>query len=108
MNSAQTVNAEFNQIVAPPTLLTGIVGPGKTISMKRNGSKVRSVTHGAFEITVQDKTKKDNFHLTCKGLSKATGVKFKGTTTWNVTLRKGTCSYRSDAHKKLKHSFKVK
>ena len=108
MNAAQSVNAQFNQVVAPPTILSAIVGPGKTIKLTKGGKKVASVLHGKFKIVVQDKTKKDNFHLTCKGLNKKTTVKGKSKATWNVTLAKGTCSYKSDAHKKLKGSFKVK
>ena len=63
---------------------------------------------GKYLITVRDTSKKDNFHLTCPGINKKTGIKSKGTAAWSVTLRKGTCSYKSDAHKKLKGSFKVK
>jgi hypothetical protein len=108
MNAAQTVNAQFNKAGAPPTILSATVGPGKTIKLTKGGKKVASVLRGKFKIVVQDKTKKDNFHLTCAGVNKKTKVKTKSTTSWNVTLNQGKCTYKSDAHKKLKGSFKVK
>jgi hypothetical protein len=108
MSAAQTVNAQFNKVGAPPTILSATVGPGKTIKLTKGGRKVASVLHGKFKIVVQDKTTKDNFHLTCSGVNKKTKVKSKSTSSWSVTLKKGKCSYKSDAHKKLKGSFKVK
>jgi hypothetical protein len=107
MSAAQTVDAQFNLAATPPTLLSATVGPGKVIKVTKGGKKVRSAAHGPFKITVQDKTKKDNFHLTCPGVNKKTRVRAKETATWNVTLRAGTCTYRSDAHKRLKGSFRV-
>jgi hypothetical protein len=107
MSAAEIVHARFNLLASPPALLSAIVGPGKAISVTKGGKKVRSAAHGPFKITVQDKTKKDNFHLTCPGVNKKTRVRAKGTATWNVTLRAGTCTYRSDAHKRLKGSFRV-
>jgi hypothetical protein len=107
-SAAQSVTAEFEPALKPPSVLSAVVGPGKTIKLTRGGSKVQSLTHGRFKFVVQDKTKKDNFHLTCKGVNKKSGVKTKSRTTWSVTLTKGTCSYKSDASKKLKGSFKVK
>jgi hypothetical protein len=40
-------------------------------------------------------------------VNKKTGVAFRGRVTWNVTLRPGTYSYRSDKHKKLRGSLIV-
>jgi len=107
MSASLTVNAQFNKVGTPPTILSATVGPGRTIKLTKGGRKVASVLHGKFKIVVQDKTKKDNFHLTCSGVNKKTKVKTKSRTTWNVTLAKGKCTYKSDAHKKLKGSFKV-
>jgi hypothetical protein len=63
------------------------------------------VPHGRFKITVSDRSKKANFHLSGKGVNKRTGMRFKGSTTWTVTLRKGTYAYGNDKlglNKKLK------
>jgi plastocyanin len=92
----------------PPPKLKGKVGPGKTITLKdAGGAAVKSLAAGKYSLTVQDATKKDNFHLSGPGVSKKTSVKGKSKAKWTVTFRAGTYVYRSDAHKKLKRRFKV-
>jgi plastocyanin len=92
----------------PPTpKLTGKVGPGNTISLKRGSAVVKSVTAGTYKVTVKDSSAKDNFHLTGPGVSKKTAVRGKGTFSWKLNLKVGKYTYRSDAHKKLKRTFKV-
>jgi plastocyanin len=91
-----------------PVALAGKVGPGKAISLKRSsGARVTSLKAGKARVTVRDLSAKDNFHLIGPGTNAKTGVAFKGTKTWSLTLRKGTYRYRSDAHPALKGSFKV-
>lgn len=92
----------------PPTpKLTGKVGPGSTISLKKGSALVKSLKAGSYKVTVADLSKTDNFHLLGPGISKRTGVKTKGTVSWKLTFKTGTYTYRSDAHKKLKRTFKV-
>jgi plastocyanin len=81
--------------------LAGSVGPGKKIAL------ARSAKAGKTTITIRDRTGQDNFHLTGPGVNKKTGVAFKGTVKWTVTLRVGTYTFRSDAHKALKGTLKV-
>ena len=40
-------------------------------------------------------------------MNKKTGVKFKGSATWTLTLKRGKYTFRSDATKKLKRTFSV-
>lgn len=92
----------------PPKKLVAQVGPKQTISLKTaSGSRVKQLTAGRYNIKVKDLTKADNFHLVAPGANRRTGVKSKSTATWNVTLRTGTGTYRSDAHKRLHGSFRV-
>lgn len=92
----------------PPPKLKGKVGPGKTISLKTAaGAAVKSLTAGTYSVSVQDLTKKDNFHLSGPGISKKTSVKGKSKPTWKLTFAAGSYSYRSDAHKSLKRKFSV-
>jgi len=79
----------------PPQTLKGRVGPGSKIAF------ARTATAGKAKITIRDLTAKDNFHLLGPGVNKKTGVLFKGTVTWTVTLQPGKYTYRSDAHKTL-------
>jgi hypothetical protein len=58
-------------------------------------------------LTVNDRTRTDNFHLTGPGVNKRTGVVFRGRVVWRLTLELGVYMYRSDAHKKLRGTLKV-
>ena len=85
-----------------PTTFTGSVGPKKTISLKP-----KSALPGPAIITVNDRSKTDNFHLTGPGVNRKTGVKTRGKASWTVTLQPGVYTYRSDKTKKLRGSFVV-
>jgi plastocyanin len=82
--------------------MSASVGPGQKIAFARTAKA------GKTTITIRDLTAKDNFHLIGPGVNKKTGVAFKGTVKWTVTLKAGTYTYRSDAHKGLKGTLKVK
>ena len=82
--------------------MSASVGPGQKIAFARAAKAAKTT------ITIRDLTAKDNFHLTGPGVNKKTGVAFKGTVKWTVTLKAGTYTYRSDAHKGLKGTLKVK
>jgi type 1 fimbria pilin len=98
-------------VAPPPTALKlkGSVGPGRTISLRNaDGTKITSLTGPTpAVITISDRSKTDNFHLTGPGVRKATGVGFRGRVTWKVTLSPGKYAYRSDKHKSLHGSFSV-
>ena len=85
----------------PPQKLSGAVGPGAKISLTRSAKAGKAV------LTISDRSKKDNLHLTGPGLNKKTGIAFTGTVKWTVTLKAGTYTFRSDAHKALKGTLKV-
>ena len=85
-----------------PTAFTGTVGPKKTISLRP-----KTALPGPALITVSDRSKTDNFHLTGPGVNKMTGLKTRGKATWTVDLVPGRYAYRSDKTKKLRGSFVV-
>jgi hypothetical protein len=76
--------------------LVATVGPGNTITLTRNGARVRTLTAGAYVIVVRDRSKRHNFHLTGPGVNRRTAVGRTGTVTWNLRLRAGTFRYVSD------------
>ena len=83
--------------------LTGTVGPGFTISLS-----AKTVKAGTYKIVISDKSSIHNFHLTGPGVNKKTSVGATGTTTWTVTLKKGTYKYVCDPHaSSMNGSFKV-
>jgi hypothetical protein len=96
-------NPPATTTTAPPTpkpkpahKLNGSVGPGARISF------MAKAPAGKATITVRDVSSTDNFHLVGPGVNKRTSVAGKQTATWKVTLRKGTYTFRSDAHGSLR------
>ena len=57
-----------------PTRLVATVGPSNTITLTRNGARVRALTAGAYVIVVRDRSKRHNFHLTGPGVNRKTVV----------------------------------
>ena len=88
-------------VATAPHKLSGSVGPGAHISL------AKSAKAGKTLITISDRSKKDDLHLTGPGVNKKTGIAFTGTVTWTVTLKAGTYTFRSDAHKAIKGTLKV-
>lgn len=90
------------------TTLTGSVGPGFTISLKKGGVKVRTLKAGTYTIRVSDKSNMHDFRLKGSTRKTITGVAFKGTKTMTVTLKRGTVTYFCAPHAvNMKGSFKV-
>jgi plastocyanin len=94
-------------LAATPTL-TGTVGPGFTITLKKGTAKVTKLKAGAYVIKVSDKSNIHNFHLKGPGVNKSTSVGASGSSTWKVTLKKGKYTYVCDPHASImKGSFTV-
>jgi hypothetical protein len=83
---------------APPAIrLNATVGPGATISLRTvAGTRPRSLKAGSYVITVRDRTKLHNFHLSGAGVNRKTGVAQVATVVWRVTLKRGTLVFYSD------------
>jgi plastocyanin len=79
-------------------VLTGTDGPGFTITMDK-----KSVKAGTYTITIHDKAKIHDFHLTGPGVDKKTSVPAVSTTKWTVKLKKGTYNFVCDPHKAIMH-----
>jgi plastocyanin len=78
--------------------LVGTDGPGFTITMNQ-----KSVKAGTYKIVINDKSNIHNFHLTGPGVNKLTSVPNVYTTTWTVTLKKGTYKFVCDPHAAIMH-----
>jgi plastocyanin len=89
--------------------LTGTVGPGFTISLKRLGKTVRTVKAGRYTVVVSDKSNIHNFHLRGPGVNKElTSVTFVGTKTVVVRMTRGTYRFVCDPHAtSMKGSLRV-
>jgi plastocyanin len=89
--------------------LTGEVGPGFSIEVKKAGKDLKTIRAGTYKIKVEDKASIHNFHLIGPGVNKKTSVAFTGDTTWTVKLRPGRYTYQCDPHAAsgMKGSFRV-
>jgi plastocyanin len=89
--------------------LTGTVGPGFTITLKKLGKKVITVKAGTYSITVFDKSNIHNFHLRGPKVNKQiTTIAFKGVKTVIVKFSKGKYTFVCDPHfTTMKGSFTV-
>ncbi|HZO62875.1 MAG TPA: plastocyanin/azurin family copper-binding protein [Gaiellaceae bacterium] len=94
---------------AAPPRLSGTVGPGFTITLKRFNKPLRTLKAGRYLIVVADKSSIHNFHLRGPGVNKEiTAVGFVGTKTIAVTLKKGRYTFVCDPHAtSMKGSFTV-
>ena len=84
---------------SPNVTLTGVVGPGFSISLKNpNGTGVTHLDPGTYDISVTDNATEHNFHLRGPGVDQATDIEGTGTVTWTVTITDGTYTFVCDAH----------
>lgn len=95
MHGSFTVGTPPATTTPTATPLAARVGPGRTIVFPAR------LAAGRYAIAVRDLTARDNLHLSGPGVDRRTGVAFKGTARWTVTLRKGTYRISSDSHKTL-------
>ena len=94
-------------LAATPTL-TGTVGPGFTITLKKGSTKVSKLKAGKYVFKISDKSSIHDFHLKGPGVNKSTSVPKTGTSTWTLTLKKGKYTYVCDPHASImKGSFTV-
>lgn len=105
-NVAPPPTAQPKPTPAPPpsakigSRLTLTVGPAATISLKTPAGKLVTLLRpGAYTIVARDRSAAHNARLRGAGAAGATGVRFVGTRTWRVVLRKGTLVVQCDAHR---------
>jgi plastocyanin len=96
---------------ASAATLIGTVGPDSSfkITLTMGGKAVKSLKAGKYTVVVKDTAATHNFHLKGPGVNKSTSVGGKATSTWTLTLKKGTYQYVCDPHASfMKGSFTVK
>jgi plastocyanin len=85
-----------------PTL-HATVGPGYTITLKRNGSVVKTLKAGTYKLVIADKAKIHSFSLDGPhGFARDfTTVPFVGTKTFTLNLKRGTYKYYCPPHEAM-------
>jgi plastocyanin len=112
---AATMNGSFGvgnvpQPPPPPVVrrLSASVSAAAISVKTSSGTKARVVAAGSYRIAVRDTAKTQNFHLTGPGVNRKTAVAGTSRATWNLRLRAGKYSYRSDRKRRLSGSFTVR
>jgi hypothetical protein len=90
-------------VPAPATKLAASIGPGGTFSLK----PASGLSAGTYRVTVGDRSASDGFRLAGPGITRATGVTFKGSVTWAVTLKAGKYSFGSLRNAKHRRSVTI-
>jgi hypothetical protein len=88
---------------ATPTKLTASIGPGARFALK----PATGLAAGKYAITVTDRSATDGFRLRGPGVSRTTGVAFRGTVTWTVTLKAGSYSFGSSRRPALRRTVSI-
>jgi plastocyanin len=105
--------AAFARPAANPTL-KGTVGPGFTISLTKDGKKVKTLKPGKYVFKITDKANIHNFVLEKenpkpKFEKDLTDVTQTGTKTYTINLTKGTWKYYCAPHESsMNGTFTVK
>ncbi len=89
---------------AAPVKLTGTVGPGFTITLKKGTTKVSKLKAGRYTFVIRDKSAEHNFHLKGPVSKMFTSVSFTGTKTVTLTLKPGKYTFDCDPHFAAMHS----
>jgi hypothetical protein len=90
---------------APTTLtkLTASIGPGARFTLK----PATGLAAGKYAISVTDRSSTDGFRLRGPGVAKSTGVAFRGSVTWTVTLKAGSYSFGSSRRPALRRTVSI-
>jgi len=97
----------FGEGAAVPTL-KGTVGPGFTITVKRNGTKVKVLTAGKYLFVVTDKSSIHNFTLQKTGgavMKVLTATSSTGVKKATVKLTTGKWKYFCSVHATIMFGF---
>jgi plastocyanin len=103
-----TMKGSFNVGAIPvvPKLTARVTATA--ISLKNAaGVRVRAIPTNTYKIVVNDRSKKQNFHLIGPGVNRKTKVAALAKRTWTIQLQPGKYIYRSDKKRRLRGSFMV-
>jgi len=88
--------------------LSGSISAAHKLSLRNAfGLAVREVVSDRYVITVKDRSAKDSFRLRGPGVNRATGLAFRGTARWSLTLKEGVYTATSGARKSVRRTIRV-
>ena len=103
--AAAALAATSSGLAASAKSITGTVGPGFTIGLAMHGKKVTKLKAGtAYRFVIRDRSSIHDFHLSGPGLNRVlTSVRFTGTKSFVLRLRKGSYRFVCDPHSGIMH-----
>ncbi len=88
--------------------LSGTVGPGFDIFLRKDGKPVRMLKPGRYTLALADRSREHNFRLKGPGVNVATSVAGLRPKSVTVTLKQGTYRFLCDPHElAMRGSFRV-
>jgi hypothetical protein len=104
-----TVIAVASARTAAPPTLRGTDGPNFTISLKKNGTAVKSLAAGRYKFVISDRSSAHGFRVEQEKGGKwektLATVPFVGTKTLTVALRTGRWKFYCPAHEEEMFGF---
>ena len=101
--------ASLGAAPSAPVKLSGSVGPGETIVLKKGASRVSTLKRGRYTFVVNDRSAEHNFRIRGPVSRQITSISATGTKTVTLTLKPGRYTYVCDPHAgNMKGSFRVK
>ena len=97
---AAALAATGGGLAASAKTVNGTVGPGFTIGLSMQGTKVTKLKAGtAYRFVISDRSSFHNFHLSGPGLNRVlTDVESTGTKSFLLRLKKGSYRFVCDPH----------
>jgi plastocyanin len=102
-----SMHGEFTVGTGRRPLSGSVSSIGKLALRNAFGLPVREVLSDRYVITVKDRSTKANFRLRGPGVNRATGVAFRGTVRWSLTLKEGVYTVSSNARKSVRRTIRV-
>jgi plastocyanin len=78
--------------------LSGSVGPGETIVLKKGAARVKTLKAGRYTIVVRDRSSEHNFRLRGPVSRQISGIAQTGTKSVTLNLKPGRYTYVCDPH----------
>jgi plastocyanin len=106
--TALALVASIGAAPAATVKLTGTVGPGSTISLKKGSARVSNLKRGRYTFVIRDQSGEHNFHLRGPVSKMFTSISQRGTKTVTLNLKPGRYTYVCDPHAdEMRGSFRV-
>ena len=108
--AAAALVATGSGVAAAAKTVNGTVGPGFTIGLTMQGKKVTRLKAGtAYRFVISDRSSIHDFHLSGPGFNRVlTGVRYTGTKSFVLRLKKGSYRFVCDPHADfMRGSFSV-